>query len=52
MGKDREKDIFISDTGVHTSRIGLYSAIFVSLCRILSIVLVVLGILAFVSGNF
>ena len=52
MGKDPNKDVYISDTGVETSKVGLYSAIFVSLCRILSIVLAVLGILAFISGNF
>ncbi|SFB99579.1 hypothetical protein SAMN02910398_01260 [Butyrivibrio sp. YAB3001] len=52
MGKDKEKDLLISDSGVQTSRKGLYSAIFVAICQIFSLILVVLGILAFVSGNF
>jgi|UPI00055BC448 hypothetical protein len=52
MGRDKEKDILISDTGIKTSRKGLYSSIFVTICRILSVVLVILGVLAFVTGNF
>lgn len=50
--KDKEKDILISDSGVQKSRVGLYSRIFVTLCRIMTVILLVLGILAFVSGNF
>lgn len=52
MGKDQEKDILISDTGVKKSKIGLYSTIFVSICQILSVILVILGVLAFITGNF
>ena len=52
MAKKENKDILISDTGVRTSRVGLYSKVFVALCRVFSVILIVLGVLAFVSGNF
>ena len=52
MAKKSNEDILISDSGVKTTKIGLYTKIFVAICRILSVILIVLGLLAFVSGNF
>ncbi len=52
MGKNRDKDIFISDKGVETSKRRLYSNAFIFLCNVISAVLVILGVLAFVEGNF
>ena len=52
MGKNRDRDIFISDDGVETSKKRLYSNTFIFLCNVISVVLVILGILAFVEGNF
>ncbi len=48
---EKKKDILISDSGVVHSNKRLHISIFVYLCRILSAVLAVLGILAFVEGN-
>ena len=50
--KDKDKDVYISDSGLHTTRIGLYTKIFVAICRVLSVILIILGVMAFVSGNF
>ena len=52
MTSKKNKDILISDSGVQTTRSGLYTKIFVAICRVFSVNLIVLGVLAFVSGNF
>lgn len=52
MTNKKNEDILISDSGVRTSRLGLYTKIFVAICRVLSVILIILGVLAFVSGNF
>ena len=52
MASKKNKDILISDSGLRTTKIGLYTKIFVAICRVLSVILIVLGVLAFVSGNF
>ena len=49
---EKNKDILISDSGVVSSNKRLHVSIFVHLCRILSAALAVLGILAFIEGNF
>ncbi len=52
MTNKHGKDVYIDDLGVKKSKVGIYSRIFVTLCRIFSIILAALGILAFVTGNF
>ena len=46
------KDHFISDSGIIVNNKTIHVKIFVFLCRTLSLILAVLGILAFVKGNF
>ena len=57
FGKDRtmakkKHDVLISDHGVTTTNKVLHEKIFVFICRALSVVLAILGILAFAYGNF
>ncbi len=52
MPSKKEKDILISDYGVTTSNKSFHISLFVFLCRSLSVILIILGILAFVKGNF
>jgi hypothetical protein len=51
MPKKSGKKEFISDSGIITSS-NKKEIIFVYLCRSISIVLVILGLLAFIEGNF
>ena len=48
----KKKDTLISDDGVTVSHKRIHISIFVLLCRILSVVLAVLGILAIYEGYF
>lgn len=50
--KNHNKDVYISDEGVYHSNKSKQTFVFVLLCRILSIVMAILGLAAFVSGNF
>ena len=52
MGKIHGKDQFISDSGIITTKKTRNITIFVFLCRAISVFLAVLGVLAFVEGNF
>lgn len=47
-----KKEVLFSDDGVVRSHKKIHISVFVFLCRVLSAVLVVLGILAFVEGYF
>lgn len=50
--KIRNKDIYISDDGVIKTNKTKQTNFFVALCRILTIIMAILGIAAFISGNF
>ena len=52
MVKKPQKKVVISDSGVITSKKDIHAFHFVLLCRLLSIALAIIGILAFVEGNF
>lgn len=52
MPKKQNDDIFITDSGVITTNKRLHISIFVFLCRFLTVVLGILGVLAFYEGNF
>ncbi|MBQ7614688.1 MAG: hypothetical protein IJU77_06545 [Butyrivibrio sp.] len=52
MAKKQDKDQFISDSGIITTNKTTHITIFVFLCRAVSVVLAVLGVLAFIEGNF
>ena len=45
-------DLFISDSGVTTSRKKIHITFFVFLCRAVSVILAILGFLCFWEGNF
>ncbi|MCR5417127.1 MAG: hypothetical protein K6E79_10050 [Pseudobutyrivibrio sp.] len=42
----------IDDSGEHKNYKEINAAIFVSLCRIVTVILIVLGVMAFIKGNF
>lgn len=44
------KEVLISDSGIKTTNKPLHINIFVILCRAISVILIILGILAFVKG--
>ncbi len=50
--KYNNDDLFISDSGVKTSNKKIHVSLFVFLCRFLSVILAILGILCFWKGNF
>lgn len=52
MPSKKEKDILISDFGVTTSNKKVRTSLFVFICRALSLILAILGLLAFIKGNF
>jgi hypothetical protein len=52
MAKDTEKDVLIADHGIITSNKRLHVSIFVFICRVMTVILAVLGALAFYEGNF
>ncbi|MBQ3797111.1 MAG: hypothetical protein II842_12715 [Butyrivibrio sp.] len=51
MTKRSGKKEFISDSGIITST-NKRERIFVYLCRFISVFLIILGLLAFIEGNF
>jgi hypothetical protein len=52
MPDNSTKSQLISDSGVIDNKKILHTKIFVALCRILSLILAIIGMLAFVEGNF
>lgn len=52
MPDNSPKSQLISDSGVIDSKKELHTKIFVTLCRIMSLALSIIGILAFIEGNF
>ena len=52
MKKYNNDDLFISDSGVTSSNKKIHISLFVFLCRALSIILAILGLLCFWKGNF
>ena len=52
MANKKGDDLLISDSGVSVDKNRKRATIFVISCRILSVILVVLGIAAFIEGNF
>lgn len=52
MSNKKNEDVFISDSGVIVDKNRRRAAIFVLSCRVLSIILIILGIAAFFEGNF
>ena len=52
MANKKGDELFISDSGLMVDKNRKRAAIFVVACRILSIVLIILGIAAFIEGNF
>ena len=52
MANKKDDDLFISDSGVMVDKTRKKANIFVISCRVLSVILVILGIAAFIEGNF
>ena len=52
MAKKKHEDLYISDSGVMVDRSFKKVTFFVVSCRIMSFILAVLGVLAFIEGNF
>ncbi|WP_155834053.1 hypothetical protein [Butyrivibrio sp. VCD2006] len=51
--KNKSDNLLISDTGVVESGKKEYvTKIFINTCQLLSVILIILGILAFIKGNF
>ena len=46
-----KKNLLITDDGTYVNKKDTHSMIFVTLCRILTVGLIVLGVIAFVTGN-
>ncbi len=52
MTGSNHKNVLISDEGITTSKKHIKVNLFVFLCRAVSVALAILGLLAFVKGNF
>lgn len=52
MKKGIDNSVLISDDGTIKSNKKLYTISFVIICHVFTIILIVLGLLAFISGNF
>ncbi|WP_155830523.1 hypothetical protein [Butyrivibrio sp. NC3005] len=52
MPKNKKEDLLISDSGVKEDLNQRRVTAFVIICRILTIVLIILGVIAFLEGNF
>ena len=51
--KDKKDNVLISDTGfVDTGKSEKVTTLFIYICQLVSLVLIILGILAFIKGNF
>ena len=51
--KDKKENILISDSGIiESGKNEKVTHLFINICQLLSIILAILGILAFVKGNF
>ncbi len=51
MTEHSKKNMLITDEGTYVNKKEIHSLIFVTLCRILTIALAILGVVAFVKGN-
>ncbi len=51
MSKKKKNDLFITDTGILIEQKKTPVTLFVFICRALSIVLIVLGVMALYVGN-
>ena len=52
MKKEIDNSVLISDDGTIKSNKKLYTISFVIICHVFTIILIVLGLLAFITGNF
>ena len=52
MAEHKQKDTFISDSGIIESNKTKQARIFVFICNVLTLALAVLGLIAFIKGNF
>lgn len=52
MARGKKEKLLISDHGVIVTKKNIHISVFIIICRVLTVVLAVLGILAFVKGNF
>lgn len=51
MTEKTKKNMLITDDGTYVNKKEVHSLIFVILCRIFTIILAILGVVAFVTGN-
>lgn len=52
MANKKSDDLFISDSGLMVDKNRKKATVFVISCRILTVFLIILGIAAFIEGNF
>ncbi|MBQ7147722.1 MAG: hypothetical protein IJR96_03110 [Pseudobutyrivibrio sp.] len=52
MSEKKHSDEFISDSGIIESNKTKQARIFVFICNVLTLALAVLGLIAFIKGNF
>jgi hypothetical protein len=52
MVRNKKSNVLISDDGITTTRKNIHVNLFVFLCRAVSAALAILGLLAFLKGNF
>lgn len=52
MPKKPTDEILISDSGVTKTNKRLKVSLFVFLCNVMTLILAILGVLAFIKGNF
>ena len=51
--KDKKDNVLISDSGIiESGKNEMISKIFINICQLLSVILIILGVLAFIKGNF
>ncbi len=50
--ENSKKHVLISDDGVVKTNKHIHINVFVTLCRVVSLILAIVGVLAFIEGNF
>ena len=50
MTEKKKKNMLITDEGTYINKKEIHSRIFVALCRIYTIALIIVGVVAFVTG--
>ena len=50
MTDKKKKNMFITDEGTYVNKKEIHSLIFVTICRIYTIALIIVGVIAFVKG--